>query len=225
MQLNGVPNDLIQNLNPISIVILIPILDRFVYPGFRRLGFNFTPLKRMASGFFFSSLSMIAAAVMQYYIYKKSPCGYYATDLEEEQDCTAPINVWAQCLPYILVGISEIFTNTTSLEYAFSKAPENMKSMVMAVNLAMSAVSSALGQAFTPLAGDPHWIWNYGSVAIIAAVGGVAFWFCFRHLDQEEDMWNNLKKSEYKGQVRPNEGHTAGDQEAATPPGYVEKAL
>lgn len=199
MELNGVPNDLIQNLNPISIVILIPILDRFVYPGFRHMGFNFTPLKRMATGFAFSSLSMIAAAVMQYYIEKMSPCGNHTTD----EGCIAPINVWAQCVPYVLVGISEIFTNTTSLEYAFSKAPENMKSMVMAVNLFMSAISSALGQAFTPLAGDPHWIWNYGSVAIIAAAGGAGFWLCFHDLDKEEDMWNNLKKSEFKGTNQP----------------------
>lgn len=212
MELNGVPNDLIQNLNPISIVILIPILDRFVYPGLRRVGINFTPLKRMAFGFLFSSLSMIAAAVMQYYIYQKSPCGKYMTYIDDDHPgCTAPINVWAQCLPYVLVGISEIFTNTTSLEYAFSKAPENMKSMVMSVNLFMSAISAALGQAFTPLAGDPHWVWNYGSVAIIAAVGGAAFWLCFRDLDKEEDMWNNLKKSEYKGSNRPNAGHTAAD--------------
>lgn len=209
MELNGVPNDLIQNLNPISIVILIPILDRFLYPGLRRIGINFTPLKRMAFGFLFSSLSMIAAAVMQYYIYKMSPCGYYML----EEGCTAPINVWAQSLPYVLVGISEIFTNTTSLEYAFSKAPENMKSMVMSVNLAMSAISAALGQAFTPLAADPNWIWNYGSVAIIAAVGGVGFWWCFRDLDKEEDMWNNLKKSDFKGSNRPNAGHTTADHD------------
>lgn len=214
MELHGVPNDLIQNLNPISIVILIPILDRFVYPGFRRIGFNFTPLKRMAVGFLFSSLSMIAAAVMQYYIYKMSPCGVY---MLETEGCVAPINVWAQSLPYVLVGISEIFTNTTSLEYAFSKAPENMKSMVMAVNLFMSAISSALGQAFTPLAGDPNWVWNYGSVAIIAAVGGAGFWWCFRDLDKEEDMWNNLKKSEFKGNNRPNAGHTAADHEHDDP--------
>ncbi|CAN8096793.1 unnamed protein product [Discula destructiva] len=219
MQLNGVPNDLIQNLNPISIVILIPILDRFVYPGLRRLGFNFTPIKRMASGFLFSALSMVAAAVMQYYIYKMSPCGYYTTNrLEDgETECYAPINVWAQCLPYVLVGISEIFTNTTSLEYAFSKAPDNMKSIVMAVNLAMSAVSSALGQAFTPIAGDPHWIWNYGSVAIIAAAGGVGFWLCFQKLDKEEDAWNNLKTSQFKGQNAPNAGHTAHDHESSLP--------
>lgn len=209
MELNGVPNDLIQNLNPISIVILIPILDRFVYPGLRRIGINFTPLKRMAFGFLFSSLSMVAAAVMQYYIYKQSPCGYDMI----ETPCSAPINVWAQCLPYVLIGISEIFTNTTSLEYAFAKAPQNMRSMVLSINLLMSAVSSALGQAFTPLAADPNFVWNYGSVAIIAAVGGAGFWWCFRDLDKQEDMWNNLKTSGYKGSNRPNAGHTAADHD------------
>ncbi|KAG8166016.1 hypothetical protein KVR01_004568 [Diaporthe batatas] len=208
MELHGAPNDLIQNLNPISIVIMIPILDRFVYPGLRRIGINFTPLKRMAFGFGFSAMSMVAAAVMQYYIYKMSPCGDRTTD----EGCVAPINVWAQCLPYVLVGLSEIFTNTTSYEYAFSKAPDNMKSVVMSVNLFMSAVSSALGQAWTPLAGDPNWVWNYGSVAIIAAAGGVGFWLCFKDLDKEEDKWNNLKKSEYKGSQQPNAGHTGADK-------------
>ncbi len=111
MELNGIPNDILQNLNPLSILILIPILDRFVYPGLRRVGIHFTPIKRMAVGFLFSSLSMVCAAVTQHYIYALSPCG----DQTTVQACTAPINVWVQSLPYILVGISEIFTNTTSL--------------------------------------------------------------------------------------------------------------
>lgn len=33
MNLHGAPNDLIQNLNPISIVIMIPIFDFFIYPA------------------------------------------------------------------------------------------------------------------------------------------------------------------------------------------------
>lgn len=122
MQLNGVPNDLIQNLNPISIVIMIPLLDHFVYPGLRKVGINFTPIKRMTVGFMFSAISMVAACVTQHYIYKMSPCGYYASS----EDCLndpAPINVWVQVLPYIFIGLGEIFTNVTSYEYAFSKAP------------------------------------------------------------------------------------------------------
>ncbi|KAH6973162.1 POT family-domain-containing protein [Ilyonectria sp. MPI-CAGE-AT-0026] len=201
MQLHGTPNDVIQNLNPISIVVMIPIIDHVLYPGLRKLGIAFTPIKRMTTGFLIAALSMVASAVMQYYIYKMGPCGWHAND----PDCAAaPINVWAQSLPYILIGLAEIFTNVTSYEYAYSKAPENMKSLVMSVNLFMSAVSAAIGQAFVPLSSDPLLVWNYTVVACISLVGGVAFWFCFRHLDSEEDKWNMLKKSTYKGTNQPN---------------------
>ncbi|KAF9872543.1 hypothetical protein CkaCkLH20_10040 [Colletotrichum karsti] len=216
MVLNGAPNDVIQNLNPLSIIIMIPILDKFVYPGFRRMGFNFTPIKRMTTGFFFAAASMIAAAVMQHYIYQMSPCGKYATICEEGP---ADINVWAQCLPYIFIGLAEIFTNVTSYEYAFSKAPENMKSLVMSVNLAMSAISAAIGQAWTPLSEDPLLVWNYASVAIIAFVGGVAFYFCFKHLDAEEDQLNSLKKTKFVGNNQP----TAAAQDAIHPPVHSDK--
>ncbi|KAK7429409.1 hypothetical protein QQZ08_004001 [Neonectria magnoliae] len=202
MQLHGTPNDVIQNLNPISIVIMIPIIDHVLYPTLRKFGIAFTPIKRMTTGFVIAALSMVASAVMQYYIYEMGTCGWYAND----SDCPepAPINVWAQCLPYILIGLAEIFTNVTSYEYAYSKAPENMKSLVMSVNLFMSAVSAAIGQAFVPLSVDPLLVWNYTTVACISLVGGIAFWFCFRHLDSQEDSWNMLARSDFKGSNQPN---------------------
>ncbi|KAL3492274.1 POT family-domain-containing protein [Aspergillus germanicus] len=205
MELHGVPNDIIQNLNPISIVIMVPLIDNLLYPGLRKIGVAFTPIKRMTTGFFMSCASMVASAVMQYYIYKKSPCGWHANKiLDDGTPCApAPINVWAQCLPYILIGLSEIFTNVTSYEYAFSKAPLNMKSVVMSVNLFMSAISAAIGQAFTPLSDDPLLVWNYTVIACIAFVGGAAFWFCFRHLDTDEDKWNMLAKTKFIGGNQP----------------------
>ncbi|KAM0261384.1 hypothetical protein ACHAQJ_002236 [Trichoderma viride] len=216
LERHGVPNDIIQNLNPISIVIMIPIIDHVLYPGLRKLGIAFTPIKRMTTGFLIAALSMVASAVMQHYIYKMSPCGDHANgttiiDGKEVACPPAPINVWAQCLPYILIGIAEIFANVTSYEYAYSKAPENMKSLVMSVNLFMSAISAAIGEAFTPLSDDPLLVWNYTAVAIIAFIGGVTFWYCFRHLDSEEDKWNMLKKSEYIGQNQPGLGKDADE--------------
>ncbi|PFH56246.1 hypothetical protein XA68_16838 [Ophiocordyceps unilateralis] len=208
MELHGVPNDIIQNLNPISILLIIPVIDHIIYPTLRKMGFAFTPIKRMTTGFIIAALSMVASAVMQYYIYQKSPCGWYANktlvvDGQKKPCPPAPINVWAQCLPYIFIGIAEVLANVTSYEYAFSKAPENMKSLVMSVNLFMSAISAALGQAFTPLSDDPLLVWNYTVVAVIAFAGGAAFWLCFRHLDSEEDKLNMLKKSEFIGDQKP----------------------
>lgn len=70
MVTNGVPNDVINNLDPLGLIIFIPICDLLVYPGLRKLGFNFTPIKRITAGFLTGSAAMIWAAVVQHYIYK-----------------------------------------------------------------------------------------------------------------------------------------------------------
>ena len=130
---------------------------------------------------------MVWAAVLQAYIYKKSPCGSHASDCEN-----VDINVWAQTGSYVLIAISEIFCSITSLDYGFSKAPKNMRSLVAAFALFMCAISSAICEAFNPLATDPLLVWNYGIFAVIAAFGGTAFWFSFRKLDKQEDELNML---------------------------------
>lgn len=46
MQLHGIPNDIMQNINPLAIIIFIPICDRIVYPLLRKRGKSYLlPLK------------------------------------------------------------------------------------------------------------------------------------------------------------------------------------
>lgn len=100
--------------------------------------------------------------------------------------------MWAQTGSYILIAISEIFASITSLEYGFTKAPKNMRSLVAAFALFMTAISSALGEAFVPLSEDPLLVWNYGSMAVISFIAGCLFWLSHRKLDAEEDRLNML---------------------------------
>lgn len=188
MTLNGVPNDVVNNLDPFALIILIPIFDMLIYPGLRKAGINFSPIKKIAFGFWLGTAAMIWAAVTQQYIYWQSDCGYDAG----ECDTVVGINVWAQTGAYILIAVSEIFTSITALEYAFSKAPRNMRSLVMAFNLFMSAIAAALGEAFVYLANDPLLVWNYGVAAVLSFLGGVGFWFTYRKLDRDEDRLNTL---------------------------------
>lgn len=199
MTRNGVPNDVITNLNPISLVIFIPIVDNFLYPALRKAGIRFTPIKRIALGFLLASLAMVAASVIQHYIYSTGACGKYMNG----SDCApAPINVWVQAVPYVLVGFSEIFTSITGLEFAFTKAPKNMRSLVTSYWHFMSAFSNALGQAFVSLSEDPLLVWNYAVVAILAFVGGILFWLHQRKTDAKEDIMNMLPDSNYIGKDR-----------------------
>jgi proton-dependent oligopeptide transporter, POT family len=195
MKLNGLPNDVLSNLDPFALLIFIPLCDFVVYPFLRKMKINFSPIKKIAFGFWTGAAAMVWAAVIQYYIYQQSECGWYAAGYLEDGEtpcANVGINVWAQTGAYVLIALSEIFASITSLEYAFSKAPKNMRSMVQAVALFTSAFSAALGQGWTPLSTDPYLIWNYGSVAVIAAVAGTLFWFQFRSLDKEEDSLNEL---------------------------------
>ncbi|KAF2866264.1 POT family-domain-containing protein [Massariosphaeria phaeospora] len=198
MTRNGVPNDVITNLNPISLVIFIPIVDNFLYPGLRKAGIRFTPIKRIAFGFILASLAMVAATIIQNEIYKTGPCGKYMNKCDDP----SPLNVWIQSVPYILVGFSEIFTSITGLEYAFTKAPKNMRSLVTSYWHFMSAFSNAIGQALVSLAEDPLLVWNYGVVAVLAFIGGVLFWFHQRPTDKREDIMNMLPDSNYIGKDR-----------------------
>ncbi|KZT25908.1 peptide transporter PTR2A [Neolentinus lepideus HHB14362 ss-1] len=201
MATHGVPNDVLSNLDPFALIIFIPICDLLIYPALRRAGINFTALKKITAGFFTGAAAMVWAAVVQHYIYKTNPCGYRAATCEDAAGnaLTSHLNVWIQTGSYVLIAFSEILASITGLEYAFTKAPKNMRSLVMSVFLFMSAIASALGEAFVSLAADPLLVWNYGVFAVIAFFGGCGFWVCFRHLDGQEDELNNLAEGRFEG--------------------------
>jgi POT family proton-dependent oligopeptide transporter len=81
MVTDGVPNDVINNLDPLGLIIFIPICDLLVYPGLRKIGIKFTPIKRITAGFLTGSAAMIWAAVVQHYIYKA--CFIILSDVED----------------------------------------------------------------------------------------------------------------------------------------------
>lgn len=53
MTLNGVPNDVVSNLDPLALIIFIPICDQFLYPGLEKWASNSLRSRRSlsASGF------------------------------------------------------------------------------------------------------------------------------------------------------------------------------
>ncbi|XP_074920796.1 solute carrier family 15 member 1 [Chelonoidis abingdonii] len=65
--------DQMQTVNPILIVIMVPIVDAVVYPLIKKCHFNFTPLRKIAVGMFLASLAFVAAALVQVQIDKTLP--------------------------------------------------------------------------------------------------------------------------------------------------------
>ena len=65
------------------------------------------------------------------------------------------VHVAVQTSAYMFTALAEIFASITGLEYAFTKAPASMKSIVMALFLLTTAGGAALGIALSPVAKDP----------------------------------------------------------------------
>ncbi|KAJ7051289.1 peptide/h+ symporter protein [Mycena amicta] len=208
MTLKGTPNDLIQNLNPISIIIMIPIFERFIYPFLRKRGINFTPIKRITAGFFVAGLAMVYAAVLEHYLYKTSPCPNHLPSECETADGNpnaSPINVWVVSGPYILVGMAEIFASITSLEYAYTKAPLRMKSVVMAFSQLQTALASALNFALVSVNVEDKFQWLFASFGITATIFAALFYWTFRELDKAEVALNLIGTGQREGFVGERE--------------------
>lgn len=190
MELHGLPNDILPNIDPITIIILIPLLDRIIYPFIRtKLGLAFTPTTRITLGFVVASFAMAYAAWLQSHIYSSPPCFTSPSNcregkIGENRYKPNEIHVAWQTPAYVLIALSEILANITGLELAYAKAPQNMKSFIMSMFLLTSAFGSALGMLLAPMAKDPRLVWMYSGLALIAAIAGVAFYWTFKGLDQ-----------------------------------------
>ena len=125
MQLHGMPNDEMQNIDPVVIIIFIPLMDRYFYPFMRKIGFPMYPITRITIGFALSAISMAFAAILQHEIYIRGP-GYK----NPGENGPNAIHVAVQTPGYLLIALAEIFASITGLEYAFTKAPASMKSFV-----------------------------------------------------------------------------------------------
>ncbi|KAF2253296.1 peptide transporter PTR2-A [Trematosphaeria pertusa] len=197
MRGHGIPNDLMQNFDPISIIVFLPIMDRFVFPALRKARIPFPPINRIVAGFWIGSLAMAYAAVIQYYIYSRGPCYEHPLCDASMVDGVARgnnIHIAAQTGAYCLIGISEIFASVTGLEYAYTKAPPSMKSFVQSMFLLTNAFGSAISEALNPVLYDPAIQWMFVGLAVASFVTGCLIWIIFHHLNATEEEMNALDK-------------------------------
>ncbi|KJX99269.1 MFS peptide transporter Ptr2 like protein [Zymoseptoria brevis] len=196
MEGHGMPNDLMQNFDPISIIVFIPILDRVVYPALRRYHIELKPIARITIGFFLASLCLAYAAIVQHIIYSSGPCygnpGGCPAGMDGNKKLPNNVHIAVQTPAYMFIGVAEIFISVTGLEYAYTKAPPSMKSFVQSLYLFTNAIGSALSEALVPATGDPAIMYMYTGVSIAAALTAVIFWFTFHHYDREEEAMNEL---------------------------------
>jgi POT family proton-dependent oligopeptide transporter len=227
MRLHGIPNDLMQNFDPIAIIVFLPIVDQWLMPTLRKHRINFPPINRIVAGFWIASLAMVYACVIQYYIYRSGPCYFHPVDCDADLVDGVHqgnnIHVAAQTGAYILIGLSEIFASVTGLEYAYTKAPPSMKSFVQSMYLLTNAFGSAISEALNPLVVDPKIQWMFAGLAGASFIAGCIIWILFHHLNDTEDEMNQLDADMDKDPVmRKSSVH--GDHTVGVAHSIAEKA-
>jgi POT family proton-dependent oligopeptide transporter len=113
MEGHGMPNDLMQNFDPISIIVFIPILDIVVYPILRKFKIELKPIARITIGFVFGALCLMYAAIVQHIIYSAGPCfgsvGKCAAGMDGQSPLPNHVHIAVQTPAYVLIGLAEIF--------------------------------------------------------------------------------------------------------------------
>ena len=197
MTLNGAPNDLISNFNPLALIIFTPITIYGIYPFFERIGHPLKPMTRMCIGFLMSSIGAMAAAIVQWRIYSTSPCGWEASTCDE----VSPVLIWWQIPIVMIPAAGEIFVNVTSYELAYTRSPARMKGLVYSLALFNTAIASALSLALANVIQDPWLVWPWTALAVITFVLAFTFPTYFRNLNEPSKDFADRDRME--GRMQP----------------------
>jgi POT family proton-dependent oligopeptide transporter len=171
MQTHGIPNDVFQNLSALTVIIAMPLVQNGLYPLLRRLHIRHPPIYRIAVGFLLQAGAMAYAAGVQQMIYNTGPCYDQPNRCLISQSSPGPnhINVAIQIPAYVLDGLAGVFYYPTGQQYAYTKAPVSMKSLVQSILMATVGLGAALAFALSPAYKDPT------NTIMFAAVGGFMF--------------------------------------------------
>lgn len=122
--------------NPIMVLILVPFTTLVLYPAMGNLA---TPLRRMSFGMALAAISYVIVAWLQ-------------GRLEGGEQ----VSILWQLLPYMVLTMAEVLISTTGLEFAFTQAPQAMKSTITGYWQLTVAVGNLLVVFITTAMGGGH---------------------------------------------------------------------
>lgn len=104
----------IGSINPILILILVPIFTILIYPYLKKI----TALRKITIGMIITSVSFIVIGLAEDKIFTGTT-----------------VSVHYQFLAYLIITIGEVLVSITALEFSYSQAPNELKSFIMSLFL------------------------------------------------------------------------------------------
>jgi len=124
----NMPPELIQVLNPLLTLSMIPVFDRLIYPFFKNRGIFLHPLKhKMVAGMILTALSFVVSGGLQLWMNHALP---------------NKLSIFTMLPQFWILSCAEVLVSITGLEFAYSQAPKWLKSIVMSGWLFTTAVGN-----------------------------------------------------------------------------------
>jgi POT family proton-dependent oligopeptide transporter len=117
----------IQTVNPIFILIMLPVFSYWLYPFVEKL-VPLTPLRKIGAGLFVTAASFFIVAMIQTRI-----------------DAGAHPNIIWQVWAFVVLTAGETLVSPTHLEFSYTQGPVKLKSLIMCTYL----LAVSLGNQFT----------------------------------------------------------------------------
>ncbi len=163
-----------QSINPIIVMILVPVLTWGVYPLLEKFDLRVTPLRRMSVGMVLLTFCFVWV-------------GLFQKRIENGETLSLALQTW----PYIILTACEVLVSATGLEFAYTQAAASMKSAVMSFFLLTTALGNLLVVTITKL-GSGHGDESVSSgrfyfyAAMMAVVGVLFVIIAARYRDRVE---------------------------------------
>ncbi|KMZ75763.1 putative peptide transporter, Protein NRT1/ PTR FAMILY 8.4 [Zostera marina] len=160
-----IPSASLSIFDILSIIICVPIYDCLIVPVARRITGNergFTPLTRIGIGLGISTLSMLAAGILEVV---RLNTVIKNNELYGPDNNIPAFSIFWQVPQYFIMGAAEVFTLVGQVEFFYMEAPDSMRSICSAIQLTTVAAGNYLStilvvivNKFTQKNGELGWI-------------------------------------------------------------------
>ena len=130
MELHGIQPEQMLLANPVLVVLLIPVMEKYIYPALAARNIQFGEFRRIGVGMLLSVASFLLAAFVQ-------------SQIPDDPNLRGPSIFW-QLPQYFLISFAEILISITGLEFAYTQAPPALKSTLTACWLVTTGLGNLL---------------------------------------------------------------------------------
>eukprot|EP01135_Chromosphaera_perkinsii_P009487 Nk52_evm30s1763 gene=Nk52_evmTU30s1763 len=199
-------------VDPIAIVIMVPIFDRFVFPGLRKMGLELNIITRIAIGYVFMAASGACMVAIQLVL--KANGSWDDDDNYTVDPDGNTYSVFWTIPSFFLCAIGEIFASITLNEFTYSQAPTSLKSVVFGLGLFTNCGSAIMGLIFSHWQTDANLAWFWLAFVGICCVQAVIIpWqfknYKYRSVADDKTLYGN--ESEVDTEVCPTTEEITGN--------------